>query len=139
MTAIPHTTADPVQNIYGGDVMIPATTPETQLASWVFVKWFTSPEIAGGMGQDQQLLPDAGERGWISDRLSGENPQWATAMGLLPYGDLRAAVDLVPVGARCGAGGLQRDHAGRRRSGRSWMHLTDEANDLQEELMGEMN
>ena len=28
-TAIPHTTADPVQNVYGGDVMIPSTTPET--------------------------------------------------------------------------------------------------------------
>jgi ABC-type glycerol-3-phosphate transport system substrate-binding protein len=25
--------------------MIPATTPETQLAAWIFVKWYTSPEV----------------------------------------------------------------------------------------------
>jgi len=41
VTAIPHTTADPVQNIYGGDIMIPQTTPDTQLAAWQFIKWFT--------------------------------------------------------------------------------------------------
>ena len=45
VTAVPHTTPDPVQNIYGGDVMIPVTTPEQELAAWLFVKWFTSPEI----------------------------------------------------------------------------------------------
>ena len=42
--AIPHTTADPVVNIYGGDIMITANTPEQELAAWLFTKWFTEPE-----------------------------------------------------------------------------------------------
>ena len=45
VAAIPHTTTDPVQNIYGGDIMVTVTTPEQQLAGWLFIKWFTSPEI----------------------------------------------------------------------------------------------
>lgn len=44
VAAIPHTTPDPVQNVYGGDVMIPVSTPEQELAAWLFVKWFTEPE-----------------------------------------------------------------------------------------------
>ena len=43
VAAIPHTTADPVMNIYGGDVMIPRTTREQELGAWEFVKWFTAP------------------------------------------------------------------------------------------------
>src|SRR5690606_18902478 len=43
--AVPHTTADPAQNVYGGDVMVVRTTPEQEVAAWEFVKWFTSPEI----------------------------------------------------------------------------------------------
>jgi multiple sugar transport system substrate-binding protein/sn-glycerol 3-phosphate transport system substrate-binding protein len=45
IAAIPHTTPDPVINVYGGDVMIPATTPEIQLAAWIFIDWYTTPEI----------------------------------------------------------------------------------------------
>ena len=57
VTAIPHTTADPVQNIYGGDVMIPVTTPEQELAAWNFVKWFTSPEIQAQWDQISGYFP----------------------------------------------------------------------------------
>ena len=85
-TAIPHTTADPVQNIYGGDIMIPVTTPETQLAAWVFVEWFTSPENQAEWVKISNYFPTrAGTTEFLGDYMS-ENPQWATALELLPYG-----------------------------------------------------
>ncbi len=43
VTAIPHTTSDPVQNIYGASVGIPKSTPERQLAAWIWLKYYTSP------------------------------------------------------------------------------------------------
>ena len=77
-TALPHTTDVPVQNIYGGDIMIPSTTPETQLAAWLFLKWFTEPaqqakwvEISGYFPTRESTL----------DLLDPESlmPQWLQA------------------------------------------------------------
>lgn len=44
VAAIPHTTRRPQTNVYGASVSVPRTTPETQLAGWLFVRWFTEPE-----------------------------------------------------------------------------------------------
>jgi multiple sugar transport system substrate-binding protein len=137
VTAIPHTTADPVQNIYGGDMMIPATNPETQLAAWVFLKWFTSAENQAEWVRISNYFPtrvDAAE--YLTDYLD-ENPQWATALSLLPYGTYepqlisyqsvrdaaQAAFNEIMQGADIQA---------------TLDALTEEANALQEELMGEI-
>jgi ABC-type glycerol-3-phosphate transport system substrate-binding protein len=84
--ALPHTTTDPVQNIYGGDVMIPATTPETQLAAWIFIKYYTSPEIQAEWVKASNYFPTrAGTEAFLGDYMS-ENPVWASAVKLLPNG-----------------------------------------------------
>ena len=84
--AVPHTTADPVQNIYGADVMIPATTPETQLAAWIFIKYYTSPEVQAGWVRASNYFPTrAATEEYLGDYMS-ENPHWAAAVSLLPYG-----------------------------------------------------
>ncbi|MGQ9629756.1 MAG: ABC transporter substrate-binding protein [bacterium] len=44
VAAIPYTTPRPVTNIYGASVSIPKTTPKQQLATWLFVKWFSEPK-----------------------------------------------------------------------------------------------
>ncbi|NJN82039.1 MAG: extracellular solute-binding protein [Caldilineaceae bacterium] len=62
VAAIPHTTADPVQNIYGADVMIPVTTPEQQLAAWIFTKWFTTPEAQADWVRASNYFPTAPAR-----------------------------------------------------------------------------
>lgn len=86
VTAIPHTTADPVQNIYGADIMITNTTPEKQLAAWEFIKWFTSPEIQAEWNQISGYFPTRrGTVEFLGD-YKDENPQWSTALDLLPYG-----------------------------------------------------
>jgi ABC-type glycerol-3-phosphate transport system substrate-binding protein len=85
VAAVPHTTPDPVQNIYGGDVMITVTTPEQQLAAWLFVKWFTSPEIMARWDRLSGYFPTrASVVPLLGDYLT-ENPQWASAVELLPY------------------------------------------------------
>ncbi len=41
---IPHTTDEPVMNIYGASVSIPKSSPEGQLAAWLFLKHYTNTE-----------------------------------------------------------------------------------------------
>ncbi len=86
VAAVPHATAEPVQLVYGRDLLIPATTPETQLAAWIFVKWLTSPENQAAWVQAGHYLPG---RVSASEHLidyMGQNPRWAMALGLLPHG-----------------------------------------------------
>lgn len=86
VAAIPHTTPDPVMNIYGGDVMIVKTTPEQQLAAWEFVKWFTSPEPQARWVEASNYFPtNSGAVEYLGD-YNEQNPVWATALDLLPYG-----------------------------------------------------
>lgn len=87
VTAIPHTTPDPVQNVYGGDVMIPVTTPEQELAAWIFVKWFTTPESQAEWVAASGYFPTRASTpldDYIATTVGGT--QWAQALALLPYG-----------------------------------------------------
>lgn len=89
VTAIPHTTPDPVQNIYGGDVMIPVTTPEQELAAWIFVKWFSEPENMAKWVEASGYFPTRASvvpllDGYIATAVGGT--QWKQALDLLPYG-----------------------------------------------------
>ncbi|HXF64198.1 MAG TPA: extracellular solute-binding protein [Caldilineaceae bacterium] len=89
VTAIPHTTPDPVQNVYGGDVMIPVTTPEQELAAWIFVKWFTSPEVQAEWVQASGYFPTRQSTSQYLDEYietSTGGQQWAQALALLEYG-----------------------------------------------------
>ena len=86
VTAIPHTTPDPVMNIYGGDVMIVQTTPEQQLAAWEFVKWFTSPEAQAKWVEASNYFPTrAGTAEFLGDYIT-DNPVYGEALDLLNYG-----------------------------------------------------
>ncbi len=84
--AMPHTTADPVQNIYGGDVMITETTPEEQLAAWLWIKYYTQPEVQADWVRASNYFPTrATTADYLGDYMS-ENPIWASAVELLQYG-----------------------------------------------------
>jgi multiple sugar transport system substrate-binding protein/sn-glycerol 3-phosphate transport system substrate-binding protein len=85
VAAIPHTTAEPVQNIYGGDVMIAKTTPEQEVAAWVFIKWFTSPEIQARWSEISGYFPTrASTGGFFSEAVLG-NAQFQQGVELLPF------------------------------------------------------
>jgi multiple sugar transport system substrate-binding protein/sn-glycerol 3-phosphate transport system substrate-binding protein len=56
VTFIPY--ADqPVTNVYGASVSIPATTPEAQLAAWLFVRWFTETDQQVGWAEVSNYFP----------------------------------------------------------------------------------
>lgn len=86
VAAIPHTTAEPVMNIYGASVSLPKTTPENELASWLFVKYYTNSEIQARWAQASQYFP---VRASVADGLKeyfDTNPAYKTAFDLLKYG-----------------------------------------------------
>lgn len=55
--AIPHTTPDPVMNVYGASVSIPKTTPERELAAWLFIKYLYNSGSSGKMGNCFTVFP----------------------------------------------------------------------------------
>ncbi len=139
VTAVPYTTAEPVQNIYGGDIMITNTTPEQQLAAWEFIKWFTSPEIMARWDVISGYFPTrASAADFLTDYLT-ENPQWAQAVELLPYSYYEPQL-ISYTGVRDAAQAAFNEIMQGDGSDIQDIldNLTEEANALQEELMAEV-
>ncbi|HET8986826.1 MAG TPA: extracellular solute-binding protein [Trueperaceae bacterium] len=87
VAAIPHTTADPVMNVYGASVSLPAGhSAESTLASWLFLKYYTGTEAQAKWAIASQYFPVrqsvAAELGDFFAQL----PAFGTAFELLPYG-----------------------------------------------------
>jgi multiple sugar transport system substrate-binding protein/sn-glycerol 3-phosphate transport system substrate-binding protein len=85
VAAIPHTTEQPVQNIYGGDVMIAKTTPEQEVAAWLFVKWFTSPEIQARWTGISGYFPTRASTADSFSEVQLGNAQYLQGVALLPF------------------------------------------------------
>ncbi|MCU0511794.1 MAG: extracellular solute-binding protein, partial [Anaerolineae bacterium] len=88
LAAIPHTTENPRQNIYGASVSIPRTTPEQELAAWLFVKYYTSPDIQAAWGLASNYFPvraSAAGSEAIQTEFA-ENAAYQTAFDLLQFG-----------------------------------------------------
>jgi multiple sugar transport system substrate-binding protein/sn-glycerol 3-phosphate transport system substrate-binding protein len=143
VAAIPHTTADPVQNIYGGDIMITATTPEQQLAAWIFTKWFTTPEIQAEWDIISGYFPTRQGTVEFLEGYTEENPQWGQAVDMLEFSyyepqliSYQSVRDAAQAAfneiMQLGDGWTVEDVQG------ILAELTETANELQEELMSEI-
>ncbi|GAB4265777.1 MAG: hypothetical protein Kow0080_06290 [Candidatus Promineifilaceae bacterium] len=89
---IPYTTDEPAVNIYGASVSIPKTDPQTQLAAWLFIKFYTSPEIQARWARASNYFP---VRASVAEGLPEyftENPAYEVAFNLLKYGKTEAPV-----------------------------------------------
>lgn len=83
---LPHTTPAPVMNVYGASVSMPKSTPERELATWLFIRYFTSPEVQAGWGQAANYFPvrqSAAQR--LGDYFE-RHTAYKTAFDLLQYG-----------------------------------------------------
>ena len=83
---LPHTTPAPVMNVYGASVSMPKSTPERELATWLFIRYFTSPEVQAGWGQVANYFPvrqSAAQR--LGDYFE-RHTAYKTAFDLLQYG-----------------------------------------------------
>ena len=87
VAAIPHTTPDPVMNIYGASVSIPTGhSKEANLASWIFIEYYTSPSVQAQWAKASEYFP---VRQSVAQELSDyfdAHPAYKTAFDLLPYG-----------------------------------------------------
>jgi len=69
---------------YGPAYMILSSTPETELAAWVFVRWLLAPEqqvrwieASGGLALQGSVAEEL-------EKTASRNPDWAEAVELLP-------------------------------------------------------
>lgn len=82
---LPRLTEDPVMNLYGASVAIPNTTPEGELAAWLFVKYYTSTDIQARWAMASNYFP---VRASVAEGLAdyfAADPAYQTAFNLLQY------------------------------------------------------
>jgi len=91
--AIPHTTPDPVMNIYGASVSIPKSTPERELAAWEFVKYYTSAEVNAAWAKASGYFPvKASIAEEVTAEFAGNKEAYGTAISLLTFGKFEPPV-----------------------------------------------
>jgi len=83
---VPHTTAEPVQNISGTSVSIAKTSPEAQLAAWLFLKFFTNPEVQAKWAQASGFLPVRNSVAAGLGDYFAAHPAYATAFEMMSLG-----------------------------------------------------
>ncbi len=102
VAAIPQSdpSRPPAIDLYGASVSVPRTTPQKQLAAWLFIRWFSEPRQQAAWTRVSLYFPvRRSAEPLIRDVLSS-NPRFAAAWDLLKRADLRseppfAAYDLV--------------------------------------------
>jgi multiple sugar transport system substrate-binding protein len=81
---------EPVMNLYGGSIAVPKTTPEQELAAWLFVKWFTAPEQNARWAKISNYFPTRKSASASMTDYFAENPVYQQALDLLPYSTYEA-------------------------------------------------
>lgn len=82
----PKDSGEGAVNAYGQNSAIVNTTPEQNLASWLFIKWFTSPEVNAEWIEASAYFPiRISAVDLLSDYIA-ENPLWGTGIDYLSLG-----------------------------------------------------
>lgn len=76
----PSATGTPVINVYGPSFAMVRSTPEEQLAAWLFIKWFVSPENQAKWIEASGYFPTRKSTEPLLDEYKANNPQWAAAV-----------------------------------------------------------
>ncbi|MGA2544970.1 MAG: extracellular solute-binding protein [Rectinemataceae bacterium] len=87
---IPHSTAKAVLDIYGASVSVVKSTPQKQLAAWLFLRWMSeSAQQAEWVRASNYFPVRKSTAGRLGDYLS-QNPQFAAAWKGLQTSDQKA-------------------------------------------------
>ncbi len=70
--------------IYGSSYIVLKSTPEQQLASWLFVRWMLSPENQAKWVETLGLFPLRASSMDLLKDYRDSHPQWKAALALLP-------------------------------------------------------
>jgi multiple sugar transport system substrate-binding protein/sn-glycerol 3-phosphate transport system substrate-binding protein len=89
---IPFTTAAPIQNVHNISFSIPSANREAELASWLFLKHLTSPEIQAEWVKSSSYFPVriSAASGLVDYFI--ENPNISSVFALLDNGKVEPAV-----------------------------------------------
>ncbi len=87
VSAVPHVTPEPVMNIYGASVSLPAGhSPESVVASWLFLKYYTDTEAQAEWAIASQYFPVRQSVAAGLEPMFDQMPAFESAFNLLPYG-----------------------------------------------------
>ncbi|MBN2304436.1 MAG: extracellular solute-binding protein [Anaerolineae bacterium] len=73
----------PVSDVYGASVSIAKSTPEAELATWLFVRWMTEPEQQAGWAEASNYFPVRYSTGDNLTVYFEDFPQYEMAWNLL--------------------------------------------------------
>ena len=82
----PHDTSEPVVDLYGPSVCVFKTTPERQLAAWLFIKWFTDTEQTARWAKDSSYFPVRASAAAEMTDYFASKPLYAKAWSWVKYG-----------------------------------------------------
>jgi ABC-type glycerol-3-phosphate transport system substrate-binding protein len=78
----------PVINHFGMAYAILKSTPEVQLASWLFIRWMTQPENQVPIIEAGGYFPSRASTLDLMSAYMRDHPRWATIQDLMPYSKL---------------------------------------------------
>ena len=93
---VPHGRLPITLDVSGPAWLLLRSTPEKQFAGWLFMRWFATTDQTAAWAADTGQLP---LRKSAADRLAqqyAEDPNYSTALGLLPYGAAEPLVSYWP-------------------------------------------
>jgi multiple sugar transport system substrate-binding protein len=75
--------------IYGSSYVIMDSSPEEQLAAWLFIRWMLEPKQDARLVEATHLFPLRSSTMELLTAYRNSHPQWAEAVSLLPDGELQ--------------------------------------------------
>jgi len=88
----PGNSGEPVINAYGHAYAIFESSPEEQLASWLFLQWMLQPQNQAQFIEASGYLPVSASTLEYLENYAAENPLWAQAVEWIPYGKTEPAL-----------------------------------------------
>jgi multiple sugar transport system substrate-binding protein/sn-glycerol 3-phosphate transport system substrate-binding protein len=89
---LPHNTPDPVTLFVGQSWTVFKTTPQRQLAAWLFIRWFTGVSQTQRWAQATSTLPLRNSAAQTIDKQQDLDPNVQVVLSLLPFGRSEPAV-----------------------------------------------
>ena len=89
---LPYEGEAPIANIYGASIAVGRTTPERQLASWLFLKWFTEPKQQARWAQASNYFPVRYSTAAELKPYFAANPRYKVVYDLLRYGKAEPSI-----------------------------------------------
>jgi multiple sugar transport system substrate-binding protein/sn-glycerol 3-phosphate transport system substrate-binding protein len=85
---LPTVGGTPVVDLYGPSFAMVTSTPEEQLASWLFLKWFTEPENQASWIEASAYYPTRASTLDLLGAYLASTPLWADSLANLVYGKI---------------------------------------------------